>query len=89
MFSMVKLKAFTTDFTEGTESSEYAELTQRSRTLVPANILAVLLPLNWALIRHARIVPNIDCRGREVVLASAFRRALPGSSDRASGLPFT
>jgi hypothetical protein len=38
---------------------------------------------------EARFGSNIDCRGREGVLASAFPRALPGSSDRAFILPFT
>ncbi len=32
---------------------------------------------------------NFDCRGREVVLASAIWRALSGSSGRAFVLPFT
>src|SRR6266566_8463802 len=38
---------------------------------------------------EARFHSNTDCRRREVVLASAFRRALPGSSGRAFILPFT
>jgi hypothetical protein len=38
---------------------------------------------------EARFHSNTDCPGREVVLASAFRRALPGSSGRAFVFPFT
>src|SRR5579864_5280379 len=35
----------------------------------------------WKRADRALALPNIDCRRSEVVLASAFRRVLPGSSD--------